>query len=198
MATTPSPALKTWSNIKELHSRLCELGAPIYGTKDVLFRRLCEYEQIAARKKKEEEYLETGREESAVAAEPVTPKILPGPVQPSYVERQHHMVRHLPPAPWCELCVMGRGKDDPQLRSDLREKGEQLLVIASVVRDTTRTWTAPCATMMRSCLWWVRWNGPCSTFQLQAVVRTAADNTDVHDDEKHVCGSRNVHKQPTM
>ena len=25
---------------------------------------------------------------------------------------------------------MGRGKDDPHLRSDLREKGEQLLVIA--------------------------------------------------------------------
>ena len=65
-----------------------------------------------------------------MAAEPVTPKILPGPVQPSDVERQHHMVNHLPPAPWCELCVMGRGKDDPHLRSDLREKGEQLPVIA--------------------------------------------------------------------
>ena len=52
MATTPAPALKTWSSIKELHSRLRELGAPIYGTKDVLFRRLCEYEQIAAKKKR--------------------------------------------------------------------------------------------------------------------------------------------------
>ena len=40
------------------------------------------------------------------------------------------MVNHLPPAPWCELCVMGRGKDDPDLRSDLRENGEQLPVIA--------------------------------------------------------------------
>ena len=28
----------------------------MYGTEDVLFRRLCESEQIAARKKKEEEY----------------------------------------------------------------------------------------------------------------------------------------------
>ena len=53
VATTPAPSLKTWSSIKELHSRLRELGSPIYGTKDVLFRRLCEYEQIAARKKKE-------------------------------------------------------------------------------------------------------------------------------------------------
>ena len=96
----------------------------------MLFRRLCEYEQIAGRKKKEEEYLETRRKELAVATERVTPKILPGPVQPSEVERQHHMVNHLPPAPLCELCVMGRGKDDPHLRCDLREKGEELPVIA--------------------------------------------------------------------
>ena len=46
VATTPALALKTWSSTKELHSRLRELGAPIYGTKHVLFRRLCEYEQI--------------------------------------------------------------------------------------------------------------------------------------------------------
>ena len=118
VATTLAPVLKTWSSIKELHSRLRELGVPM--TKDVLFRRLCEYEQIAAKKK--EEYLETRRKELAVATEPVTPKILPGPAQPSEVERQHHMVNHLPPAPWCELCVMGRGKDDPHLGCDLREK----------------------------------------------------------------------------
>ena len=96
----------------------------------MLFRRLCEYEKIAARKKKEEKYLENRRKELEVATQQVTPKILPGPVQPSEVERQHHMVNNLPPAPWCELCVMGRGKDDPHLRSDLCEKGEQLPVIA--------------------------------------------------------------------
>ena len=112
------------------HQRIAFLGAPIYGTKDVLFRRLCEHEQIAARKKKEEEYLKSRRKGLAVATEPVTPKILPGPVQPSEVERQYHMVNHLPPAPWCELCVMERRKDDPHLRCDLREKGEQLPVIA--------------------------------------------------------------------
>ena len=127
--TTPAPVLKTWSSIEKLHSRLRELGAPIFGTKDVLFRRLREYEQIAATKK-DEECLETRRKELAVATEPVTPKILPVPIQPSEVERQHHMANHLPPAPWCELCVMGRGKDDPHLRSNLREKGEQFPVIA--------------------------------------------------------------------
>ena len=128
--TAPAPVLRTWSTIKELHSRLRELGAPIYGTKDVLFRRLCEYEKVAARKKKEEKYLGNRRKELEVATQPVTPEILPGPAQPSEVERQHHMVNHLPPAPWCELCVMGRGKDDPHLRSDLREQREPLPVIA--------------------------------------------------------------------
>ena len=39
-------------------------------------------------------------------------------------------MNHFPPAPWRELLVMGRGRDDPHLRSDLREKGEQLPVIA--------------------------------------------------------------------
>ena len=38
--------------------------------------------RIAARKKKEEEYLEMRRNELAAATEPVTPKILPGPIQP--------------------------------------------------------------------------------------------------------------------
>ena len=37
---TTAPVLKSWSSIKELHALPRELGAPIYGTKDVLFRRL--------------------------------------------------------------------------------------------------------------------------------------------------------------
>ena len=124
--TTPAPVLKTWSSIRELHSRLRELGAPTYGTKDVLFRRLCEYEQVAA-KEEEDEYLESRRKELAVATELLTPKILPDPIQPFEVERQHHMVNHLPPAP-CELRVMGRGKDD--ISAVTCARGEQLPVIA--------------------------------------------------------------------
>ena len=108
VAKVPAPVLKTWSSIQELHSRLRELGAPTFGTKDVPFRRLCECQHIAAKKQEEEEYLESRRKELAVATEPVTPKIFPGPVQPSEVERQLHMVNHLPLAPWC-------GEDDPSI-----------------------------------------------------------------------------------
>ena len=62
VGTTAAPELKTWSRIKELHSRLRELRVPISGTKDVLFRWVCEHEQIAARKRKEEEDLKMRKE----------------------------------------------------------------------------------------------------------------------------------------
>ena len=97
---------------------------------------MCEYEQIAAKKKKEEEYLEKRRKELEVATKPATPKILLGPHNPLKSSDSIKMVNHLPPAPWCELCVMGRGKDDPHLRSDLRENREQLLVIAYSLLDS--------------------------------------------------------------
>ena len=92
----------------------------------MLIRRLCECEQIAARKKKEEEYLEMRRKELAVATEPVTPKILPGPIQPSEVEGQHRKVNHR----------LRRGVSfvswdvGKMTLICVREKGEQLPVIA--------------------------------------------------------------------
>ena len=84
-----APVLKSWSSIEEPHARLRELGALIFGSKDVLFWRLCEWEQNAAKK---DEYLENRRKELALATEPVTPKILSRPVQPSEVEWDHHIV----------------------------------------------------------------------------------------------------------
>ena len=97
----------------------------------MLFRRLCEYEQIAAKKKKEEEYF--GNDKEGVGGGYRTGDTKDPPlVQFNLLKwnASYHMVNHLPPAPWCELCVVGRGKDDPHLRSDLQEKGEQLHVIA--------------------------------------------------------------------
>ena len=116
MAT--APVLKLWSSIKEFHVRLREL-----------FRRLCEYEHVAAKKQKEEEYVEGRRKHLALATGPVMPKILPVQFNPQKWSEIITWSTTCPPAPWCELCVMGRGKDDPRLRGDLREKGEQLLSI---------------------------------------------------------------------
>ena len=46
---TTAPVLKSWSSMKELHARLRELGAPIYGTKAVLFWELCDWEHKTAK-----------------------------------------------------------------------------------------------------------------------------------------------------
>ena len=100
-----------WTSKSLTHCRVPIQLEPIFGTKDVLFRRLCGYEQIAAK--------------LAVATELVTQRS-PWSSSPSEVERQHHMVNHLSPAPWCELCVMGRGKDDPHLRSCARRENSSL------------------------------------------------------------------------
>ena len=75
VSTTPAPVLRTWSTFRSWEPRLPR-------QKDVFFRRFCEYEQIAAKKKKEEEYLEKRRKELEVATKPATPKILLGPHNP--------------------------------------------------------------------------------------------------------------------
>ena len=49
---TTAPVLKSWSSVEELQARLRELGAPIHGTKNVLSRRLCEWEQNADRRRR--------------------------------------------------------------------------------------------------------------------------------------------------
>ena len=41
--------------------------------------------------------------------DPVAPKLLAGPAAPTDEERRIHEATHLPPQPWCEWCVLGRG-----------------------------------------------------------------------------------------
>ncbi len=45
------------------------------------------------------------------------------PTEPSAAERASHMLTHCPVAPWCEVCIAGRGVSDPHAaKSDLRER----------------------------------------------------------------------------
>ena len=39
-----------------------------------------------------------------------------GPDAPRESERIAHSITHLPPAPWCETCVLGRGIETPDAR----------------------------------------------------------------------------------
>ena len=45
--------------------------------------------------------------------EPVKVKTLPVPVPPTPQEIERHYLTHLPPAPWCVYCQLGKMKDAP-------------------------------------------------------------------------------------
>ena len=104
-----TPFLRSWSPILDMQNRCKELGAATYGSKDVMWKRLVEYELVRQNKERERTMLEARREELALMVDPVAPKLLAGPAAPTDEERRIHEATHLPPQPWCEWCVLGRG-----------------------------------------------------------------------------------------
>ena len=44
-------------------------------------------------------------------------KVLPTPVLPSQADIDKHMLDHFPYRPWCGMCVNGRGRERPHLRT---------------------------------------------------------------------------------
>ena len=78
------------SSVIAMRERLKQLGAPVYGTKPDLWKRLVQYESEELRKKKEREYFEERRAELAAPADPVEQKLVPGTRQPTAEERERH------------------------------------------------------------------------------------------------------------
>ena len=64
--------------------------------------------------------------ESAVGA--TVPKTLEGPDAPTESERIAHEVTHLPPAPWWETCILGRGINAPHVRPTPLERDERPII----------------------------------------------------------------------
>eukprot|EP00971_Amphidinium_carterae_P107602 2130881-Amphidinium_carterae.1 len=108
-----APVLGPGSRLEDLRKRLKELSAPIYGTKETLWKRLMEAEARAEAKRKEEEYLAQRSKELESAGEPKPGMVLPGPDAPSELERAQHELTHIPSRRWCEYCQMGKGAADP-------------------------------------------------------------------------------------
>ena len=96
------PVLSAWSSVGALKGRLKALGGPVYGTKDELWKRLCEWEAIAEKQVRERQWIEARKKAMIdgalpVAAElPVAPEL---PTDPAEIER--HEATHIPPMPWC-------------------------------------------------------------------------------------------------
>ena len=97
-----------------MQNRLRELHAPIYGDKAVLWTRLVREEARVRREKEIADAYQAQREaeREGEGAEPAA-QSPPIPQGPTRQEREAHELTHLPPAAWCEQCIMGRGPVAP-------------------------------------------------------------------------------------
>lgn len=104
--------LKPWSPVEAMRGWLRAAGAPIYGTKDMLWKRVLEYNELVRKEAALQEQLaqelearrlgQGSRESAAVP--------LPAPRPPTEAEKEAHALTHVPAKPWCRLCVMGKSK----------------------------------------------------------------------------------------
>ena len=106
-------------------ARLRELGAPIYGAKAQKWARVLKAENKAAKEEEIQELLKERQTRRREAGEAYVPTLLPAPKAPTDLERFTHELSHCPPAPWCEICVMGKMQDRPHRARTLedRERG---------------------------------------------------------------------------
>ena len=107
------PVLTAESRVLDMRARLRELGAPIYGDKPTVWRRLKAAEEREIRESEIREAYQRQREaeyQSAEAGERQPPPREPAvPGEPSDLVKKAHYLTHLPPAPWCAICIRGRG-----------------------------------------------------------------------------------------
>jgi len=97
-----------------------KLGA--YGTKQQMWKRLI-IDEAAQRREKfvQEELAKQLDQRREGQMQPISIP-LPDVPQPSPAEREVHDLTHLPPAPWCEWCVMGRGTTAPHKKVPAGER----------------------------------------------------------------------------
>ena len=104
--------LSAWSPVAALRDRLKALKGPIYGTKDELWKRLCEYEARAEQQLRERQWIEARKNELIQGARPHEAEILDAPSKPEDpMDVERHDVTHIPPMPWCLACRLGKGRD---------------------------------------------------------------------------------------
>ena len=116
------------SNVDALRARLRELKAPMYGTKEQLWRRVLVQEALEDERMQEEELLRQRRDELLVQTDPSVPRTMRSPGAPSDAERLAHELTHLPAAAWCEWCQLGRGVSDPHTRVPHEERDARPMI----------------------------------------------------------------------
>ena len=107
--------LSVQSPLRLLDRRLDELALPKHGTKLDKWTRIDKRENELMRERKSQAAVESEREAGPEgrreAAIPIS-----DPREPTNTEKEVHELTHLPPQPWYEQCVRGRGTENPHKR----------------------------------------------------------------------------------
>ena len=128
------PVLSAWSPVAALRNRLKALNGPTYGTKDELWKRLCEYEASAEQQLRERQWIEARKNELIQGARPHEAEILDAPSKPEDpMEIERHEV--IPPMPWCLACRLGKGRDASHFRNPAVQEAAQIQIDFCFLRD---------------------------------------------------------------
>ena len=107
-----------------------ELALPKHGTKLDKWTRLEKRENELMRERESQAAIEAEREAGPEGRRREAAIPISDPREPTNTEKEVHELTHLPPQPWCEQCVRGRGTENPHKRVTFERAESTLPVIA--------------------------------------------------------------------
>ena len=108
--------------------RLDELALPKHGTKMDKWTRIEKREKELMSERKSQAAMESEREAGPGGRPREAAIPISDPRGPTITEKEVHELTHLPPQPWCEQCVRGRGTENPHKRVTF-ERAESILPV---------------------------------------------------------------------
>ena len=122
--------LSAQSPLRLLDRRLDERASPKHGTKLDKWTRLEKRENELMRERKSLPAIEAEREADPEGRRRKAAIPISDPREPTNTEIEVHELTHLPPKPWCEQCVRGRGTENPHKRVTFERAESTFPVIA--------------------------------------------------------------------
>ena len=130
------PVLCAWSPVAALRDGLKALNGLVHGTKDELWKWLCEYEARAEQQLRERQWIEARKNELIQGARLHEAETWDAPSKPEDpMEIERHEVTHIPPIPWCLACRLGKGRDASHFRSRAVREAAQIQIGFCFLRE---------------------------------------------------------------
>merc|ERR1712194_359149 len=105
--------LAPWDSVKKMRDYLSGVGAPIWGTKEIMWERILNMEKIARGERAFQKQYAEELQKRTDGQEAIVPAQLVQPDEPSEQERREHELTHVPSKPWCRWCQMGKSRQLP-------------------------------------------------------------------------------------